>query len=122
MGRSWKRAALVAAGTLGLLRPTAWAAPPAETAAERRVLPGAGDGTAPSVEERLTVSRRLRGLAGCVAVVNRLAVPPMVRGGVRLLPVSADGALAVQADRHGGDVPVRQAPPNVDVLAAPAVP
>src|SRR5579884_488581 len=72
------------------------------------------DGPAKSVEEQLAVSRRLRQLSGCTAVVNRMSVAVLPGEGVALLPVSNDHTLLVRADDPGTSVP-----PVAPTAAAP---
>jgi hypothetical protein len=77
-------------------------------------------GACGSYEEKLAVSRALRGLRGCCcAVDNFLTVRPVVRGGRLVALVTADGSMTVAAS--GADAaPVRTVRNPVD--PAPAVP
>jgi len=52
-------------------------------------------GSSRSYEEKLNVSQRLRLLNGCMSVVNRLTVTPVMKNGQSLTMVTADGTCVV---------------------------
>jgi osmotically-inducible protein OsmY len=66
-------------------------------------------GSARSFEEKLAVSQKLRRLNGCTSVVNQLKVVPVIKDGVSLTMVSADGQLVVPSEL------------TMDPIAEPAV-
>lgn len=72
-------------------------------------------GSARSFEEKLAVSQRLRRLNGCTAVVNQLKVTPLMKDGMSLTLVTADGLHVVPAEF------AMDAPMEATVLAIPAV-
>jgi osmotically-inducible protein OsmY len=55
-------------------------------------------GSIPSFEEKLAVSHCLRKVSGCSAVVNQLKLPTLVKEGMKLSRVSADGEQMVPAE------------------------
>jgi hypothetical protein len=66
-------------------------------------------GTCDSYEQKVAVSKKLRGLRGCCAVDNRVTVKPVLRDGRMVLPVTADGSCTVAAPGCGGGAPIQTA-------------
>jgi hypothetical protein len=89
-------------------------------------------GAVGSLEARLLVSRRLRGVEGLACVDNRLTVIAQQRGDRFVTPVSVDGRLAhpgpVRLDQNGPEAPLvtvaaaEKAPDAPTALATPALP
>src|SRR5204862_343919 len=67
------------------------------TAQGQLVVSGACD----SYEEKVAVSKKLRGLHGCCSVDNHLTVKPVVRDGRLVALVTADGSYTVQGVTDG---------------------
>jgi hypothetical protein len=72
-------------------------------------------GSARSFEEKLNVSNRLRRLSGCTSVVNELKVTPLMKDGVSLSMVLADGSCFVPTE-------FADSPAGIMMQAIPAVP
>ncbi len=75
-------------------------------------------GLVDSYEEKLFISRMLRGIAGCTAVQNELQVTPVFVAGRPYQRVSGDGKLAVAAGPATVPVTYVPAAPGTDSAAA----
>jgi hypothetical protein len=65
-------------------------------------------GHALSVEDKLEVSRRLKQVHGCLAVINRVNVATTVRDGKKVTLVTSDGTQLVQGELPDLDKPARE--------------
>jgi hypothetical protein len=72
-------------------------------------------GSARSVEEKLSVSQRLRRLTGCTCVLNQLKITPIVKDGASVAMVTADG-LHVVPPELTMDVPIPSATVTVPAM------
>lgn len=70
-------------------------------------------GSVGSVEDKLAVSRCLRGVTGCSCVINYLKVTPLKKNGHTITLVTADGKHAIHGALPGTEAPSRKVVPAV---------